>query len=238
MNQRDLELLSSYLDGQLSPSDVTRLEARLKTDPQLASVLKDLRATRSLLRKLPQRRAPRNFTLTRKMVGLKPPLPRSYPFFRFASALATLMFIFSFGVNSMGRLAASQTYGYGFGGGGGGDASQEVAPFNAAESAPAAEPVATEAPAATEAPLFSSSAPVDATAQPQEDSARILETPVQKNGEDAGNAVEPEQVPAEVETLSPAPLVSPVWQIVLAAVAALSAVLMFIMQRLAMNRWK
>ena len=69
MNQRDLELLSSYLDGHLNPSEITRLEARLKTDPQLASVLTDLRATRSLLRKLPQRRAPRNFTLTRKMVG-------------------------------------------------------------------------------------------------------------------------------------------------------------------------
>jgi anti-sigma factor RsiW len=127
MNQRDLELLSSYLDGQLSPSDVTRLEARLKTDPQLASVLKDLRATRSLLRRLPQRRAPRNFTLTRKMVGLNPPLPRAYPFFRFASALATLMFVFSFGLNSVGRLTATQTYGYGMGGGS--DLSQEAQPF-------------------------------------------------------------------------------------------------------------
>ena len=86
MNQRDIELLSSYLDGQLSSSDVNRLEIRIKTDPQLASVLTDLRATRSLLRKLPQRRAPRNFTLTRKMVGQNPPLPRAYPVFRFATA--------------------------------------------------------------------------------------------------------------------------------------------------------
>lgn len=51
MNQRDLELLSSYLDGQLSPSDSARLEGRLKTDLQLASVLNDLRATRTLLRR-------------------------------------------------------------------------------------------------------------------------------------------------------------------------------------------
>src|SRR5215510_8964657 len=106
MNQRDLELLSSYLDHQLKPSDSARLEARLKSDPELVSALNDLRATRSLLRKLPQRRAPRNFTLTRKMVGQNPPLPRAYSFFKFATALASLLFVFSFGLNSFGRQLA------------------------------------------------------------------------------------------------------------------------------------
>ena len=76
MNRRDTEKLSAYLDGELKPSDSTKLEARLKTDPELASVLNDIRATRTLLRKLPSRKAPRNFTLTRKMVGQNPPLPR------------------------------------------------------------------------------------------------------------------------------------------------------------------
>src|SRR5215510_2569319 len=114
MNQRDLELLSSYLDGQLSPSDAARLESRLKTDTQLTSVLNDLRATRTLLRKLPARRAPRNFTLTRKMVGQNPSLPKAYPFFRFASALATLLFVFSFGLNSVSRMTAPV---FGMGGG-------------------------------------------------------------------------------------------------------------------------
>src|SRR5574342_715976 len=99
MNQRDLELLSSYLDGQLKPSDSARLENRLKTDLQLASVLNDLRATRTLLRKLPQRRAPRNFTLTRKMVGQNPPLPKAYPAFRFATTLAALLLFLTFGLN-------------------------------------------------------------------------------------------------------------------------------------------
>lgn len=91
MNKRDLELLSSYLDGELKPSDSTKLEARLTSDPELASVLNDLRAARTLLRKLPARKAPRNFTLTRKMVGQNPPLPRAYPIFRFATAAATLL---------------------------------------------------------------------------------------------------------------------------------------------------
>ena len=69
MNSRDLELLSSYLDGQLKPSESARLERRLASEPDLRSVLDDLRAARGLLRQLPVRKAPRNFTLTPKMVG-------------------------------------------------------------------------------------------------------------------------------------------------------------------------
>ena len=136
MKPRDLELLSAYLDGQLNPSESTRLETRLKTDPELASVLTDLRAARTLLRKLPVRKAPRNFTLTRKMVGQNPPLPRAYPWFRFTTALATLLFVFSFGLNTVGRQMASQAP-LGMGGGGSPEESTEL--FSAQE-APAAAP--------------------------------------------------------------------------------------------------
>jgi len=148
MNQRDLEYLSSYLDGQLSPSDSTRLEARLQREPELGSVLDDLRAARGLLRKLPQRRAPRNFTLTRKMVGVNPPMPRSYPVFRFVTALATLLFFFTFGLNTLAPQFTALGSNFGYGGGGG----QETELFS--QQAPAlAEAPATEAPAATEAQL-------------------------------------------------------------------------------------
>lgn len=236
MKQRDLELLSSYLDGQLGPSDVTRLETRLKTDPQLADVLSDLRATRNLLRKLPQRRAPRNFTLTRKMVGQNPPLPRTYPLFRFASALATLLFFFSFGFNAVGRMAAQPPlFGMGGGGGGGVDlAEQSVEPYSAAEApAPAAE---TEAPAEE---LFSTEMLPDATMMPTPaDAARIEGTPTQKEAPGSAAADETQiLVEPEVPT-SPAPLISAPWQIGLGAVALLSAALMFLLQRLAASRWK
>ena len=87
-NFREIEQLSSYLDGQLSSSESKRLEARIASDPELASAFNDLRAARGILRKLPARKAPRNFTLTRQMVGLKPPLPRSYSFFRFYHSAA------------------------------------------------------------------------------------------------------------------------------------------------------
>ena len=208
MNQRDLELLSSYLDGQLSPSDSARLDSRLKADAQLAAVLNDLRATRTLLRKLPARRAPRNFTLTRKMVGQNPPLPRAYPFFRFASALATLLFVFSFGLNSVSCITAPA-----FGMGGGGDASSEQSIELYAEEAPAA---ATEPPAATEAPAEPAVGMAPAptiTAPAQEDALRVVETPTLPAAE-MGNAV--------AQKLVQAPLVSITWQIVLGAAAALS----------------
>ena len=223
MNQRDLELLSSYLDGQLSPSDSARLESRLQTDAQLAAVLNDLRATRTLLRKLPARRAPRNFTLTRKMVGQNPPLPRAYPFFRFASALATLLFVFSFGLNSVSRMTAPAF------GMGGGDASSEQSIELYAEEAPAA---AAEPPAATEAPAEPAVGMAPAptmTAPAQEDALRMVETPTLPAA-DMGNAV--------AQKLVEAPLVSITWQIVLGAVAALSALLMLLMRGIAASRWR
>src|ERR1051325_10897104 len=154
MNQRDIELLSSYLDGQLKPSDSARLEARLSSDPNLRAVLNDLRGARSLLRQLPMRKAPRNFTLTPKMVGKNPPLPRAYPAFRFTTALATILLFITFGLNFLRPQLAASTAAFGMGGGGGGsnETFSAQAPAAAATQAPATQaPAATEAP--TEAPM-------------------------------------------------------------------------------------
>src|SRR5512140_1626639 len=125
MNFRDVELLSAYLDGRLKPSEATRLEARLSADPNLKATLEDLRETRGLLRRLPQRRAPRNFRLSPKMAGVRPPEPRAYPVFRLATALAAFLFVASVALNAFtplaaSRLAAAPAPGYGLGGGGGG----------------------------------------------------------------------------------------------------------------------
>jgi anti-sigma factor RsiW len=225
MNQRDLELLSAYLDGQLKPSDSAHLESRLKTDPQLASVLTDLRATRNLLRKLPARRAPRNFTLTRKMVGQNPPLPRAYPIFRFATALATLLFVFSFGLNSVGRLAAQPAYGMG----GGGSSEESAQQFSAAA------PAATEAPA--EVPPSVGMAPLATATAPAADTARIVDTPSAKSG-DPENAVNPNELPAPNEASNPAPWVPSAWQMGLAGVAVAGFLLMLIIRQLASSRWR
>jgi len=228
MKPRDLELLSTYLDGQLSPSDSTRLETRLKTDPELDSVLTDLRAARTLLRKLPTRKAPRNFTLTRKMVGQNPPLPRTYPWFRFASALATLLFFFSFGVNTVGRQMASQAQTFGMGGGGGNTSEESPELFSA--QAPAA--AATEAPALELAP-----AP---TLMPTEvaDAARIVDTPTAKTIGGAENAVAQDQLQVQKEAPSPAPLIPSIWQTALAVIAVGGALFMVLVRQISARRWK
>lgn len=234
MNRKDIELLSAYLDGELKSSDSLRLETRLNTDPELASVLNDLRATRALLRRLPSRKAPRNFTLTRKMVGLNPPLPRSYPAFRLATVVATLMFFFSFGVNFVGTQMASQVP-YGMGGGGAAAETELYVEQEAPLQEPAAAAAAPEEQSVAQAP--------QGTALPPsaDDSTRIMETPSAKEG-GVENATGPDQSPALEEPLpqpqTRAPLVSSAWQIGLLAAAALGVLLLGLMKKSSASRWK
>lgn len=219
MNARDVELLSSYLDGQLNPSDSARLEARLKADPGLSAALDAMRESRSLLRRLPKRRAPRNFTLTPRMVGKNPPLPRAYPVLRFASAFAALLFAFSYIANrvpvmAFGAAAPAAEPAYGMGGGG--PAVTEL-PAAAPEmelmmtESPATEPPAEFAPAGTSAP-----------------SDRVMEIPSEAapkaaNGDQA-------QSPREAPALT-------FWQMIFAAVALLGGAGMLILRRAAAQKW-
>ena len=235
MNRRDIELLSAYLDGELRASDSTQLETRLKTDPELASALNNLRAARTLLRNLPSRKAPHNFTLTRKMVGQNPPLPRAFPAFRLATVVATLLFFFSFGVNFVGTQLASQPQAFGMGGGGGGDAESY-----AAQDAPAMEEPAAAAPMAPAPAEPAMPAPTKGSA---EDTARIVETPMLKNveGENvAGQEQPPVQQDAlrEGQTQSLPRLIPSVWQIGLLVIALVGAFLMVLMRQVAARRWK
>ena len=229
MNQRDLELLSSYLDGQLKPSDSARLEARLSSDADLRSVLDDLRAARGLLRQLPMRKAPRNFTLTPKMVGKNPPLPRSYPAFRFVTALASLMLFFTLGLNFVVPQMTAQSN-FGYGGGGGPD------PF--AVQAPAAESaLATEAPAAAaaaEEPPSVLTAPLPTATVSAADSAREMETPADKQG--VTNEVDAVE---QTQAINPiAPPVPQFWLILLAVIVVLGALGMILMRQAAASRWR
>ena len=59
----DLELLSAYLDGELSDHERISLEQRLSHESDLRTVLDDLRETIAMVRDLPTLKAPRNFTL-------------------------------------------------------------------------------------------------------------------------------------------------------------------------------
>jgi hypothetical protein len=219
---REIEQLSAYLDGQLSTSALARMETRLNSDPELASVLNDLRATRSILRKLPKRKAPRNFTLTRQMVGLKPPLPRTYPVFRFATAFASLMLMLSLTVNAMSPYVSfnlgNSMYGFGYGGGSDMEMAAAEQPAAAEDSAPMME----LAPSMQE----EGAAPME---EPQMDAAAD-----QKQAEMQEQPSPEEEAARSVPTQAPIPVI---WQIGLLIVSILSGGLMWFMRRSAVKKW-
>lgn len=161
LTPRDYEALSAYLDGELNPRDKARLEENLRTDPIFRDELKEIKKTRILLRSQPRLRAPRNFTLTSQMAGVRTSAPArvgAYPVLRLASMLAAVFFVVVFVGELVGSslqpnmIAMSDTSqqapmavpGFGMGGGGGGG--------GAAEAVPPAEPsvaaAQTESPAA------------------------------------------------------------------------------------------
>lgn len=172
------EALSSYLDNQLTPQERARLETHLKQDAELRQALEDLRRTRALLRSQPRLRAPRNFTLTPAMAGVRSGARRSssvgpYPILRLASVLATIFFVLitvgdfavrTFAPPPLTMSASEQTapiFGMGGGGGGGGGGALQ----------PEVELLApTEAPAA--------SIPGQAAASPIPDYKSLVVTPV------------------------------------------------------------
>ena len=104
---RDAEELSAYLDNQLPVADRSRLEARLASETQLNDILKDLQEARALLKKTPLQRVPRNFYLTAKMAGVRPPMPRSLPVFRMASVAAAIILFLSYAGNLINPIAAA-----------------------------------------------------------------------------------------------------------------------------------
>ncbi len=99
IRMRDYEQLSAYIDGQLTPNERRKMEERLRARPDLQVVLEEINRTRTLIRAVPRRRAPRNFTLTPAMVedlraGRKPgSIFNLFPALSFASALATLALV-------------------------------------------------------------------------------------------------------------------------------------------------
>lgn len=97
ISPKDWQLLSEYLDGQLSPRDQTKLEQRMKTQSELQHGLVELRKLRAVLRTVPRRKPPHNFTLTRAMV--EKPVRSGWtgwvPALSFSSALATILLVIS-----------------------------------------------------------------------------------------------------------------------------------------------
>ncbi|MBI3176254.1 MAG: hypothetical protein HYZ25_21220 [Chloroflexi bacterium] len=241
---RDVELLSAYLDGQLSQADSARLESRLKADPDLRAVMDDLSQSRTLLRKLPQRRAPRNFTLTPKMAGVKAPLPRAVPALRWATSFATFLLFLSMAANALAPSFAASQVPYGIGGGGGGDdqvpmmEAMPAATEAPATEAPAFAAAATEAPAATEPPVLA----LAPTEVPALDNSQSMALPTEtapdsamKSSTEAARTVGPSEPPAPEPVRAPVPLG---WQIALLVVALSTGGLGYILAELANQSWR
>lgn len=77
LNEHDLELLSAYLDGQLSADERRTVERRLDEEAELRQAYEELRATVQALRDLEPLRPPRSFTLDPAQVAAhRPPAVR------------------------------------------------------------------------------------------------------------------------------------------------------------------
>jgi anti-sigma factor RsiW len=155
--RRDLERLSAFLDGELSPAEAEVLGARLATDKQLSGTLEALRATAEAVRSLPEVSAPHSFALTEEMVRPR----RAYPFLQLSTAVAALGFVLVVGADLLISSARSNALGV-----------PEQAFFAADQLAPEAEEQLA-APALAEAPALEGEqdeSELPAAAEPEADS--------------------------------------------------------------------
>lgn len=112
LSDQDFELLSAYLDGELSTTEQAAIEARLRDEPALRHALDELRMLIAAVRDLPTITAPRDFTLTPEMV--RQPAPTRIIFFRalrvisaVSSAAAVLLIALGIGLLLMKSPAAN-----------------------------------------------------------------------------------------------------------------------------------
>jgi hypothetical protein len=106
LTPRELQTLSAYADGALTPAERRDIDARLAQDPALRQALQGIRATSALLRALPQVRPPRSFTLTPEMAGVRSGWLR-YPMLQLATAMAALAFVITVGADVFGGVASN-----------------------------------------------------------------------------------------------------------------------------------
>jgi hypothetical protein len=100
LSTRDLELLSAYIDGELSARGLARLLPRLEREPGLKQALEEMNAVVQQLGALPEAPLPRSFTLTPEVAGIRS-RPRAYPVFQFATALAAIAFVALVGLDTV-----------------------------------------------------------------------------------------------------------------------------------------
>lgn len=91
ISTRDLELLSSYLDNQLSPSDLKHLQARLVLEEELQAALQGLQRAKLILKALPHHPIPRDFSIALEQKRSRFDLYQYFQAFRFSAVGAALV---------------------------------------------------------------------------------------------------------------------------------------------------
>jgi hypothetical protein len=100
LTPNDLERLSAYVDGALTPRERSVMDARLETDINLQQALAELRSVKDSLAGLPEYRLPRNFILREADVRRRTPRP-AFPALRFATIVAGGLFVLTTAVRWM-----------------------------------------------------------------------------------------------------------------------------------------
>ena len=95
LNDKDWEMLSAYMDGQVSSSEKSQIDQRLKSDPEWAAAYRSLVKTRAILREIPRVKRRRNYFLTPEMVR-KIGWLRIIPTLNFSSAAAAIFAVLLF----------------------------------------------------------------------------------------------------------------------------------------------
>jgi anti-sigma factor RsiW len=230
LSPRDLELLSAYLDNQLGDRDVKRLEARLADNAGLQTTLDELKRTRLMLRSLPKVRAPRNFTLSPKMVGEVRRPPRTFwqlsSSWGMVSAMSVMLLMIALMGDLMGAFTPAPLLAAGYST----EAMSLTAEMQAmAEVAPEVAMLEyTETPVPGEAVIETFAVPAadplatqdGETVEPGAGVSRVMEDPATK--EAMGANAENSEVAFAMEP--PVPLYSPPWVRVVEAVLLVAAV--------------
>lgn len=108
LSRKDYLLLSAYLDGELTQSDMQRVEKRLLSDQYFKRTSDELAYTKRMLRSLPKIRAPHNFMLTPERVKKTAKRQFFQPAWGLVSAVSTFLLLVIFaGTSILPRLGFS-----------------------------------------------------------------------------------------------------------------------------------
>ncbi|NOR84297.1 MAG: hypothetical protein GQ526_12480 [Ardenticatenales bacterium] len=196
--ERRQELLSAYIDGQLSPRVQARLIDELERDGELRADLDELRQAVQMVRGLARLPVPHSFTLDAATCGRRRSRVHLYPVLRATTAVATLLCVFLL-VGELFVVGAPQI---------GGPAQFAVAQRQALEKEVAVTVEVERQSQVPEAPVAEFAAvaePAEAPVAGAEPEAEPVEVPVAESPSEA----EPEAEPVEAPVVESPPEAEP-----------------------------